>query len=65
MKKEDFYFLLWGIGVAFTLQVLYDGIGDVVNGILHVSKFYVGLALVLVVFGIVIVFGRYYKPKQV
>jgi len=28
MKKEDFYWLLWGILVAFSLQVFYDGIGE-------------------------------------
>jgi hypothetical protein len=65
MDKEDFYFLLWGIGVAFALQVFYDGLGDVLGGIFHTSKFYVGIVLILVVFAVVILFGRYYKSKQI
>jgi len=67
MNKEDFYFLLWGIGVALTLQVFYDAIGDVLGGLFKIPKFYAGVVVVIAFFLCLVVVGRHYlgeKPKD-
>lgn len=42
MTKDEFFWLLWGIGVAFGLQVLYDGAGEYPN---LTQKFWYGLLI--------------------
>ena len=67
MNKEDFYFLLWGIGVALALQVFYDGLGDVLSGLFKIPKFYGGVAVIIAFFLCLVLIGRHYlgeKPKD-
>jgi hypothetical protein len=42
MTKEEFWWLLWGIILAFSLQVLYDGLGIYFN---QFVKFWGGLII--------------------
>lgn len=41
-KDTNFFWILWGIGLAFGVQVLYDGVGVYSN---PTSKFYYGLLI--------------------
>jgi hypothetical protein len=57
MKEEEIWWILWGVGIAFILQVLYDGLGDVP----HIStKFWAGIIIgflyiiALIISGIII-----------
>jgi len=42
VTKKDFFWILWGIGVAFGIQVLYDGAGEYPN---LTQKFWYGLVI--------------------
>lgn len=67
-RKEEIYFILWGILAAFALQVLYDGWSSVAEGLVHIPRFYVGLVMILIFVGLLLLFRRQYKgekPKKV
>jgi hypothetical protein len=55
MNFIDFWFILWGIFIAFGLQVLYDGIGECPH---YTRKFWGGLS-VEIVFLIILILGAY------
>jgi len=42
VKKSDFWWLLWGTLIAFGLQVLYDGLGQIPN---FTNQFWYGLGI--------------------
>jgi hypothetical protein len=60
-KREEFWWILWGVGFAFLVQVLYDIAGEYPNlsqkswyGLLIAAIFLIGLALSI----------RYAKKKE-
>jgi hypothetical protein len=65
MKKDsarDLWVILWGIYVAFGLQVLYDGIGEYPN---YSQKFWGGLTMEIVSFALLFLYGwKLKKPEN-
>ena len=61
-RIADVWLAVWGIGVAFLMQVLYDGFGLVLGKAL---QFYVGLAVAAIfLIGLAIVAVHYFNKKQ-
>ncbi len=54
MKKEDFWWILWGIGMTFSLQVLYDGLGEYPN---LSQKFWWGLIVLAISWILIFLYG--------
>ena len=54
MKKEDFWWILWGIGMAFSLQVLYDGLCEYPN---LSQKFWFGLSMSAISWILIFLYG--------
>ena len=54
-KKGDFWWLLWGIGMSFALQVLYDGLGEWPNLPLN---FWFGLIMVAISWICIFLYNR-------
>jgi hypothetical protein len=62
MDREDFWWLLWGILFAFTLQVIYDGIGEYPN----LPRKELGGYLIIIVFAVILILigPRMIKKKE-
>jgi hypothetical protein len=61
MKKEDFWFLLWGIAVGFSLQVLYDGFGEYPS---YTLKFLGGAFIEIVFLAGLLLYGFLDRSKK-
>jgi hypothetical protein len=62
MNREDGYWLLFGIVIAFALQVFYDGIGEYPN---LTQKFYGGFIIDLIlIVGLYLLYGLMVKKHS-
>jgi len=59
MNEEDFWWVLWGIGFSFSLQVLYDGLGIWPH---LTQKFWYGLIMVAILWIGIFLYGLA-RPK--
>lgn len=60
MKESDFWWLMWGILIAFGLQVLYDGLGQMPN---FTNKFWYGLGIEAISLILLFVWGTTLKRE--
>lgn len=60
MKKENFWWLLWGVGIAFGLQVLYDGLGKFPD---LTQKFWYGLIMEAIYLLALFLYGLFILKK--
>jgi hypothetical protein len=60
----DLYFIIWGIGLAFTVQVGYDVLGAILEKKYHKNKYLAGIFIILAfligltIFGFILGFLR-------
>lgn len=54
IKKEDFWWILWGIGMTFSMQLVYDGLGEYPN---LSQKFWWGLIIGAISWILIFLYG--------